>query len=125
MKTKILVVDDSGLARRITRKILEELGYEVEDVSDGAQALEAYVLHRHDVVVLDLLMHGMYGGDVLSKLKELNPALPVIIATADIQRTTRDAVKEAGAVAMVNKPVSKDELQDVLKIVLGGGTVWN
>ena len=125
MKAKILVVDDSGLARRITRKILEELGYEVEDVSDGAQALEAYVLHRHDVVVLDLLMHGMYGGDVLHKLKELNPTLPVIIVTADIQRTTREAVKEAGAVAMVNKPVSKDQLQEVMKIVLGGGTVWN
>jgi two-component system chemotaxis response regulator CheY len=125
MKPKVLVVDDSGLARRITRKILEELECEVEDVSDGAQALEAYVLHRHDVVILDLLMHGMYGGDVLQKLKELNPDLPVIIATADIQRTTREAVKEAGAVAMVNKPISKEQLQEVLKVVLAGGTVWN
>jgi two-component system chemotaxis response regulator CheY len=125
MKTKILVVDDSGLARRVTRKILEEMGCEVEDASDGAQALERYVLHRHDVVILDLLMHGMYGGEVLQKLKELNPALPVIVVTADIQRTTREAVKEAGAVAMVNKPISKEELQEVLKIVLAGGTVWN
>jgi two-component system, chemotaxis family, chemotaxis protein CheY len=125
MKAKILVVDDSGLARRITRRILEELGCEVEDASDGAQALERYVLHRHDVVILDLLMHGMYGGDVLQKLKELNPALPVIIVSADIQRTTRDSMKEAGAVAMINKPVSKEELEEVLKVVLVGGTAWN
>ena len=99
MKAKILVVDDSGLARRLIRKILEELGYEVEEASDGAQALERYALNRHNAVVLDLLMHGMYGVEVLQKLKELNPAVPVIIVTADIQRTTREQVKELGAAA--------------------------
>ncbi|HEX4264568.1 MAG TPA: response regulator [Verrucomicrobiae bacterium] len=125
MKAKILVVDDSGLARRLIRKILEELGHEVEDVSDGAQALERYLLNHHDAVVLDLLMHGMYGVDVLQKLKELNPDLPVIIATADIQRTTREEVKQSGAAAMINKPVTKDQLAEVLEVVLKGGTVWN
>src|SRR6185369_3825443 len=108
MKAKILVVDDSGLARRLVRKILEELGHEVEEVSDGTQALERYVLNHHDAVILDLLMHGMYGMEVLQNLKSLNPGLPVIVVTADIQRTTRDQVREAGAVAMVNKPVTRE-----------------
>lgn len=125
MKAKILIVDDSGLARRLIRKILEELGYEVEDASDGAQALERYVLNRHNAVILDLLMHGMYGVEVLQKLKQLNPSLPVIVVSADIQRTTRDEVKEAGAVAMVNKPVTREQLEEVLGIVLAGGSVWN
>ncbi len=125
MKTKILVVDDSSLARRMIRKVLEELGHEVEDVSDGAQALEQYLLNHHDAVILDLLMHGMYGVEVLRKLKELNPQLPVIVSTADIQRTTREMVKDAGAVAMVNKPVSKEQLAEVLTIALAGGTAWN
>jgi len=125
MKQKILVVDDSGLARRLTRKILEELGHEVQEASDGAEALEQYVLNRHDLVVLDMVMHGMYGLDVLKKFKELNPALPVIISTADIQRSTRDQVQSAGASAMVNKPVNKEELADVLMTVFSGGTVWN
>jgi two-component system chemotaxis response regulator CheY len=66
----------------------------------------------------------MYGMEVLQKLKELNPDLPVIVVTADIQRTTRDQVKEAGAVAMVNKPVTKEQLSEVLGIILSGGTVW-
>jgi CheY-like chemotaxis protein len=96
----------------------------VEEVSDGAQALEQFLLKRHDAVVLDLLMHGMDGVEVLRKLREMNPQLPVIVLTADIQRTTRDLVKEAGAVAMVNKPVSKEQLSEVLPIVLAGGTVW-
>ena len=125
MKIRILVVDDSNLARRMTRKILEDLGHEVDEVSDGAQALEQYLVKHYDAVVLDLLMHGIYGVDVLRKLREMNPQLPVIVSTADIQRTTRDLVKEAGAVAMVNKPVSKEQLSEVLAIALAGGTVWN
>ena len=124
MKIRILVVDDSSLARRMTRRILEDLGHEVDDASDGAQALEQFLLKRHDAVVLDLLMHGMDGVEVLRKLREMNPELPVIVLTADIQRTTREMVKDAGAVAMVNKPVSKEQLSEVLPIILGGGTVW-
>lgn len=125
MKRKILVVDDSSLARRLTKRILEELGHDVEEATDGSQALEKYALGQHDLVVLDMLMAGMYGLDVLVKLKELNPELPVIVATADIQRTTRDQVKAAGASAMLNKPVNKDELAELLELVWTGGTSWN
>jgi len=124
MKIRMLVVDDSSLARRMTRRILEDLGHEVDEAPDGAQALEQFLLKRHDAVVLDLLMHGMDGVEVLRKLREISPELPVIVLTADIQRTTRDMVKDAGAVAMVNKPVSKEQLSEVLPIVLAGGSVW-
>src|SRR5687767_6427101 len=125
MTANILVVDDSGLARRLVKQYVEELGHTVEEATDGAQALERYVLNRHDVVILDMVMHGMYGVEVLTKLRELNPDLRVIVLTADIQKTTREQVKAGGAVAMVNKPVKKEELISVLNIVLGGGTVWN
>jgi len=125
MKRKILVVDDSGLARRLVRKSLEELGCEVEEAADGAQALEMYALNHHDVVVLDMVMHGMYGLEVLEKLQELNPKLPVVIVTADIQKSTRDQVKAAGAAAVVNKPINKDQLAEVLAVIEKGGTVWN
>src|SRR5207237_152708 len=81
-----------------------------EEATDGPQALERYVLNKHDLVVLDMVMHGMYGVEVLAKLRELNPDLPVIVLTADIQKTTRDQVKAAGAAAMIHKPVKKDEL---------------
>jgi CheY-like chemotaxis protein len=125
MSKKILVVDDSGLARRLTRRILEDLGYEVDEAPDGAQALEKYALGRHDAVVLDMLMAGMYGLEVLQKLKELNPSLPVVVASADIQRSTRDQVKAAGASAMVNKPVNPEELAEVLDLVWKGEMSWN
>jgi two-component system chemotaxis response regulator CheY len=125
MKRRILVVDDSGLARRLARKILEELGYEVDEAPGGAEALEQCALGHHDLVILDMLMSGMYGLEVLQKLKELNPSLPVIVVTADIQRSTRDHVKSAGAAAMVNKPVNKAELAEVLDLVWKGETSWS
>lgn len=125
MTGKILIVDDSGLARRLTRQFLEEQGHSVEEAVDGAQALERYVLNRHDVVILDMVMHGMYGLDVLIKLRELNPALRVIVVTADIQTTTRDQVKAAGAAGIIHKPLSREALTSVLDRVLAGETVWN
>ena len=125
MSAKVLVVDDSGLARRMSRQLLEELGHTVEEAADGAQALEGYVLNRHDVILLDMVMHGMCGLEVLTKLRQLNPSLPVIIVTADIQKTTREQVRSAGAVAMVNKPLNKEELASVLGTVLSGGAVWS
>ena len=125
MIAKILIVDDSGLARRLTRQFLEELGHTVEDASDGAQALERYVLNQHDLVVLDMVMHGMYGLDVLVKLRELNPKLPVIVVTADIQKTTRDQVKEAGAAGMINKPLKREDLATAVETLLAGGTLWS
>jgi two-component system, chemotaxis family, chemotaxis protein CheY len=70
-------------------------------------------------------MTGMYGLEVLQKLKELDPSLPVIVATADIQRSTRDQVKEAGASAMINKPIDKEELAEVLDLIWKGETAWN
>jgi two-component system chemotaxis response regulator CheY len=125
MSANILIVDDSGLARRTVRQLLEELGHTVEEAADGAQALERYVLNRHDAVILDMVMHGMYGLDVLKKFREINPSLPVIVATSDIQKSTREDVRAAGAAAMVNKPLKKDEVIEVLNTVLAGGTTWN
>lgn len=125
MKCKILIVDDSSLARRLTRKVLEELGHEVEEAADGSQALERYALNQHDLVVLDMVMTGMDGLQTLQKLRELNPKILVIISTADIQSSTREQVKAAGAVAMLNKPINKEAFAETLDIVLKGETAWN
>ena len=97
MTAKILIVDDSGLARRNTRRILEAAGFEVVEAEDGLGGLEQYFVHKPDVVVLDLVMKGMYGHDVLTKLREMDPNARVIIATADIQHSSRDLVESSGA----------------------------
>lgn len=125
MKARILIVDDSSLARRTTRQALEEHGYTVEEAGDGAQALERYFLNKPDLVVLDMVMTGMYGLEVLAKLRELNPEVKVIVATADIQQSTRDQVRAAGAAAFINKPLNRKLLAETVDQVLKGVAQWN
>lgn len=124
MNAKILIVDDSGLARRTTRHLLEQMGHLVEEATNGEEALERYYINRHDLVILDMVMHGMYGLDVLAKLREINPDARVIVATADIQNSTRDRARAAGAAAFVNKPLNRELLADAVSAVLGGGVSW-
>jgi two-component system, chemotaxis family, chemotaxis protein CheY len=97
MSPKVLVVDDSALSRRTMRRILEPAGYEVVEADDGMAALEMYFLEKPDLVLLDLVMKGMYGLDVLVKLREMDPKALVVVASADIQSSTRQMVDEAGA----------------------------
>ncbi len=60
-------------------------------------ALESYFVEKPDVVLLDLVMKGMYGLDVLAKLRELDPAARVIVVSADVQTSSREMVQAAGA----------------------------
>jgi two-component system, chemotaxis family, chemotaxis protein CheY len=121
MMAKILVVDDSSMSRRTLRKILEPEGHEIIEAAEGMMALERYFLERPDLVFLDLTMGGMYGIDVLNKLRELDPQALVIVASADIQSSTRALVKAGGASAFINKPFTNDQILSVVTQVLRGG----
>jgi two-component system chemotaxis response regulator CheY len=120
MSQTVLLVDDSGLARRGTRRILEGASYRVIEAEDGLAALERYSLERPDVVLLDLVMRGMYGLDVLARLKEMDPAARVIVISADIQTSSRELVREAGAVGFLNKPVDAEQLLAAVGRALAG-----
>ena len=120
MKRKLLLVDDSALARRSMRSILESDGFEVVEAEDGMAALERYFLEKPDLVLLDLVMRGMYGLDVLTKLRQLDPSARVIVVTADVQDSSHQLVEEAGASAFINKPVDRHRVLEVIRSVLAG-----
>jgi len=120
VKRKLLLVDDSGLARRSMRSILEAHDFDVVEAEDGMVALEKYFVERPDLVMLDLVMKGMYGLDVLAKLRELDPDARVIVVSADVQSSSRDLVYAAGASGFVNKPVDRDHLLATIRTVLEG-----
>lgn len=122
---KILIVDDSGLSRRTLRKILESAGHEVSEATEGIIALERYFLDKPDLVFLDLTMTGMYGIDVLNKLREMDTEARVIIGSADIQRSTREMVQASGARAFINKPFRSEQVLKVVNQVLQGEQAWN
>ena len=125
MTHKLLLVDDSGLARRSLRAMLEEDGFVVVEAEDGMAALEKYFVEKPDLVILDLVMKGMYGLDVLTKLRELDPAVRVIVVSADVQSSSRAMVQAAGASGFINKPVERAHLLRVVRSVLEGETRWN
>ena len=121
MSQKILIVDDSALSRRTLRRILETAGYEVVEANDGMTALELYFLEKPSLVLLDLVMKGMYGLDVLVKLREMDPKALVVVASADIQSSTRKLVDEAGALAFINKPFLSEQVIAAVEAALAEG----
>lgn len=121
MKPKILIVDDSALSRRTLRRILESADYEVVEAGDGMAALELYFLEKPGLVLLDLVMKGMYGLDVLVKLREMDPKALVVVASADIQSSTRKMVDEAGALGFINKPFVAEPVLAAVEAALAEG----
>lgn len=119
MKNKILIVDDSGMSRRTLRKILEAPGYEVIEAEDGLSALEKYSLEKPDLVMLDLTMTGMYGLDVLKSLRQMNPQVSVVIASADIQSSSQEMAISEGARAFIIKPFNTEKVLSVVNAILG------
>jgi two-component system chemotaxis response regulator CheY len=121
---KILIVDDSGYARRVHRGILESGGHAVVEASTGMGAIETYFLEKPDLALLDLSMEDMGGVEVLSRLQEMDPESRVIVISADVQRTTEEAVMAAGARRFLGKPVDQTRLlsavHEVLESVAGG-----
>jgi two-component system chemotaxis response regulator CheY len=120
MTAKILVVDDSGMARRNVRQMLESEGYLVVEAEDGMTALERYFLEKPDLVLLDLVMKGMMGLDVLAKLREMDPNLRAIVVSADIQDSSRELAVAGGARSFLTKPVERASLLTAVSGALGG-----
>jgi two-component system chemotaxis response regulator CheY len=118
MSGRVLVVDDSGLARRRARGILEGAGYQVVEAEDGMAAIESYFVARPDIVLLDLVMKGMYGLDVLTKLREMDRSAQVIVVSADVQTSSRELVAQAGAAGFLIKPLDADAVLALVRSTL-------
>jgi len=114
----ILIVDDSALSRRITRRSLEAAGHVVSEAADGLAALESYALNRPDLVILDVTMAGMNGLEVLDQLKALDPGARVVMATADVQTSTRLLSEAGGAAGFVTKPFDAGQILGAVKAAL-------
>ena len=115
---KLLVIDDSFLQRHILKRFVLNKGHEVVEVADGAAGLAAFQKEDFDAVLCDLLMPGMSGFDVLEAIRSSGSSAPVVIISADIQKSTKEKCFELGANAFVNKPVEEQELFKVVDALL-------
>ena len=116
----VLVVDDSISVRRVVSRQLRLLGLEVEEVSNGVEALGKLSTRQYSMVLTDLEMPRMDGFELLAEMQR-SPALsamPVIVASTESRPVTRRRALALGARAFVAKPIDQDELARVAGALL-------
>jgi DNA-binding response OmpR family regulator len=109
MAEKILVIDDRPEMTWLLKRALSDEGYEVEIAHSGQEGLKKSHVFHPDLIVLDLMMPGMDGRDMLSRLREFSN-VPVIILTAIDTEDEKVHGLNIGADDYVTKPVSTREL---------------
>jgi chemosensory pili system protein ChpA (sensor histidine kinase/response regulator) len=116
----ILVVDDSISVRRVVTRNLRALGYEVEEVSHGLEALGRVRNHPYSMILTDLEMPQLDGFELLAELSRSRSlaTLPVVVASTKSDPATRRRILELGARAFLTKPVEPEELARVIRPLL-------
>jgi len=115
---KLLVVEDSRFTRNRIVDALKGSGYEIEEASNGKDALEMYHQSQPDCIISDLLMPVMDGQELLGQIRAIDSAVPVIISSADIQETSRSQCESLGISAFLNKPMKSEELLNCVAAAL-------
>ena len=110
MSEKVLIVDDKQMMRDSVGATLQRAGYTVVAASDGSGALDAVARHRPAAVVTDLKMPEMDGLELLTRMRQADDQLPVVLMTA--YGTVNDAVRamKDGAFDFIQKPFENDQL---------------
>lgn len=118
--TEILIVDDEPTVRALIRDTLELETYEVREAVDGDTALAAVAEAVPDCVILDIMMPGISGLDVLTRIRDQEDTkeLPVILLTAAADDATTWAGWSAGANVFLPKPFDPSQLLDWIERVL-------
>jgi DNA-binding NtrC family response regulator len=119
VEKKILVVDDEEGIRRVLRLSLSESGYRVLTAGTGTDALEIMRCEQPTVVLVDMIMPGMGGIELLRKIKEEKPDTEVILMTGqvDLESGASDLCGEAAD--FIAKPICYSVLEVVLKRIHG------
>src|SRR5262252_2746403 len=120
---RILVVEDEQKLASFIKKGLEAERYAVDTVEDGENGLELALLHDYDLLILDLMLPGMSGSEVLRAVRDRKPALPILVLTA--RDALHDKLKhfEQGCDDYLTKPFAFAELVMRVKALLRRGGV--
>ena len=111
---KVLVVDDELEVRQVLREFLSSRGYDVTTASGGAEAVAIVGTVKPDLVLLDVAMPDMDGVETLKRIVAIEPALAVIMVTANSDIGTTSKLLALGAVDYVPKPFDLDYLDQAV-----------
>jgi two-component system, OmpR family, phosphate regulon response regulator PhoB len=118
--SKVLVCDDEQVLRALVRATLDGEGHEVVEARDGDEALEQAREHSPDLIVLDMMMPGRSGIDVLAELRRdaMLCRTPVVMLSARTQLSDRETAVQSGADRYLPKPFSPLELAQIVEQLL-------
>ena len=119
-KETVLLIDDDEMVVDVSEHILNNSGYDVVSVKSGNEAIEVYKENhsRIDMVILDMILPDMGGGDTYDRLKEINPGIKVLLASGyDIDYQGSD-IMERGCDGFIQKPFNMNELLEKIRGIL-------
>ena len=117
----ILLVDDEGIIIDVTPEMLTELGYEVLTARSGEEALEQYrIINRDkiDLVILDMIMPGMGGGETYDRLKQIDPEITVLLSSGYSIDGQATEILKRGCNGFIQKPFNIEILSKKIREIL-------
>ena len=108
-KDTVYLLDDDSSVLKSTRRLLDSAGWKVEAFTDPVAFLEHAAMHCPEIAVIDILMPGMNGLEVQTRLRRVSPSTRVIVLTAKDDPSVRRTAMNAGASAFFIKGVGSDE----------------
>jgi CheY-like chemotaxis protein len=108
----VLFVEDEVAVRGMARRILEKRNYQVVEAADGREALACYAEHDQTIaiVITDLLMPVLDGPSFIRELRRINPSVPVIVTSGNMEGVSFPPEEKARVQAFLTKPYTADEL---------------
>ena len=116
----ILLVDDEEVITEVTSRLLSELGYTIMTAESGEQAVEFYCQRHADIqlVILDMIMPGMSGGETFDRLKAVNPSVRVILSSGYSIDGKAQAIMKKGVRVFLQKPYRLHDLASKIREAL-------
>ncbi len=116
----LMIVDDDAIVRRAVAKAVETLGYSTVEATSGTDAVEIYRAHKEEIrgIVLDMVMPQMSGRATYVALREIDPAVPVLLMSGYSVNEEVQAILDLGVKAFVAKPHSVEQLAEALSVAL-------
>ncbi|MCI1858518.1 MAG: response regulator [Sporolactobacillus sp.] len=119
---KILVVDDSKFAQRVTASMI---GRYVENAEfmfagDGEEGIDKFKALHPDFLIIDLLMPKLRGQDLIEKIRQIDFNAKIIVLSADIQHRVRLVLDKMGILSFINKPINEEKAKKIASIIGNG-----
>ena len=114
MQKKILIVDDSAVARRMLKSCIPRAeDYTFHEADDGVQGLEIFKKEHPDITFMDINMPNMNGIECLEGIRKIDPGAVVVVCSSETDEALKKS-QSVGAVMVIKKPATRESVQEAL-----------